>query len=288
MLVNQVIDLDMIPGGIMPIVNVNQFDKQSNAVTFNLYKDGAVYTVPSGAGVSVDGTKPDGKGFTYACVLAGDRKSANMALTQQMTAVAGDVICELRIATTSEMVGSRNFILRVERAGLADDTVVSDSDLPVIAHAAEIASELDSYIQTATDAATDASNYANAASASATNAANSAAGVSSIYSDVNTIYNSLATAKTNANNAATAANTIATTLQEKLDNGDFVGAQGPKGDTGDSGVMTLLSGMFTMYVDEDGNLYAVGHTDLSECFDYESDTGNLYYVTDDGETEEET
>lgn len=43
------------------------------------------------------------------------------------------------------------------------------------------------------------------------------------------------TATSNANSAASAASVIATTLQNKLNNGDFVGAKGDKGDTGATG-----------------------------------------------------
>lgn len=57
-----------------------------------------------------------------------------------------------------------------------------------------------------------------------------------------------------------------------------VNIKGTKGDRGDSGVTTPINGFFTMYVDEDGNLWVLSETDMSTVFEYDSDTGNLYYV----------
>jgi len=48
-------------------------------------------------------------------------------------------------------------------------------------------------------------------------------------------YDDLAAAVAAANTAATNAQNVADTVQQKLDNGDFVGPQGPKGDTGATG-----------------------------------------------------
>ena len=57
-----------------------------------------------------------------------------------------------------------------------------------------------------------------------------------------------------------------------------VNIKGAKGDRGDSGVTTPINGFFTMYVDEDGNLWVLSETDMSTVFEYDSNTGNLYYV----------
>lgn len=56
------------------------------------------------------------------------------------------------------------------------------------------------------------------------------------------------------------------------------GEKGDVGDRGDSGVTAPLSGFFTMYVDENSNLYVLAETDMSSAFEYDSDTGNLYFV----------
>ena len=56
------------------------------------------------------------------------------------------------------------------------------------------------------------------------------------------------------------------------------GEQGEKGDRGDSGVTIPINGFFTMYVDEDSNLYVLSETDMSGVFEYDDTTGNLYFV----------
>ena len=57
-----------------------------------------------------------------------------------------------------------------------------------------------------------------------------------------------------------------------------VNIKGVKGDRGDSGVTTPINGFFTMYVDEDGNLWVLSEDDLTNTFEYDESTGNLYFV----------
>ena len=57
-----------------------------------------------------------------------------------------------------------------------------------------------------------------------------------------------------------------------------VNIKGVKGDRGDSGVTTPINGFFTMYVDEDGNLWVLSEDDLTNTFEYDEVTGNLYFV----------
>ena len=57
-----------------------------------------------------------------------------------------------------------------------------------------------------------------------------------------------------------------------------VNIKGVKGDRGDSGVTTPINGFFTMYVDGDGNLWVLSEDDLTNTFEYDEATGNLYFV----------
>ena len=61
------------------------------------------------------------------------------------------------------------------------------------------------------------------------------------------------------------------------------GRDGEKGDKGDRGdaISVPVSGLFNMGVDSDGNLW-VYHSDSDEVpeFQYDSSTGNLYYLTE--------
>lgn len=288
----QTIKLNLIPGGVLPVVYASQYDNQVNALVFQLYNGATPYIVPTGTAVLISGTKPDKTGFSYAAASV----SGNVAycnVTQQMTAVAGDVLCELRLRTESQIIGSLNFILRVERGALNDDSVLSDTDIPLIEQAVDIAANLADYIQTAEDSAATAVQMA----ATATDAATRS---ETINTNVEGIYNQLTDATTDATQAAAAANAAAASLSNLSATANTL-AEGaaatasydsankrftfgiPRGATGASGVTTPLTGFFTMWVDPDtGNLYAAAESDMSDFFSYDSSTGNLYYLTEDG------
>lgn len=146
-MVTQTINLNMVPGSVCPVIHVSQYDNDEDALVFNLYQGSTPFT--AGTTAIIEGTKPDGYGFTYAASYSDNTVTAD--LTQQMTAVSGEVRCELRISDSDNVVGTQNFILMVEPAALDDNTVVSDSDIPAIAAAADYAAEA---AASAADAAT--------------------------------------------------------------------------------------------------------------------------------------
>lgn len=95
-----------------------------------------------------------------------------------------------------------------------------------------------------------------------------------------------AAAAENANQALENVEEVRQDLADRVAAGEFDGApgeQGPPGPQGESGVMAPTSGMFSLYLDPaTGNLYAEypdGSTPPQ--FEYDSETGNLYFVTDD-------
>ena len=290
----QTIKLNLIPGGVMPVVYASQYDNQTNAVIFELYNGDLPFPVPSGAAVLINGTKPatDGQvtGFSYsAASISGNVVTCNV--TTQMTAVAGDVLCELRIRTATQIIGSINFILRVERAALNDDTVLSETDIPLIEQAIEIAANLEEYIQMTQEAS--------AAAVEAAEDATSARDRSEVINtNVEGIYDDLTDATAAANAAAQAANAAADTLEDLSATANTL-AEGasatasynsqtgvitfgiPRGATGASGVTTPVTGFFTMYVEPNGDLYVVSQDDMSDAFEYDSETGNFYFLTED-------
>ena len=137
-MITQNYNLNLIPeyGSIPIVVHASQYDKDSRTLVFNLLNGDTVFTCPAGTTAVIEGTKPDGHGFQYEATVSGSTVTATT--TQQMCAVAGTVRCELRLTSNDEELGTANFVLEVERAGLADDTVTSDTELPdVIALATE-------------------------------------------------------------------------------------------------------------------------------------------------------
>ena len=130
--------LDLVPGGVSEPINVSQYDV-NRKWRFNLVYADDVYTIPPGATIRIDGTKPDNKGFSYnqsdGVITTGDDYVV-VTSTSQMTPVAGDVMCELRIQQGDQDIGTANFILRVERAAVAVDADMSETDIPAIVDAA--------------------------------------------------------------------------------------------------------------------------------------------------------
>lgn len=122
--------LNMIPGYVNQVVHVSQYDHDVESLVIHLVKGGEVYSIPSLSTVTISGTKPDGLGFTYTATWDGSTVTADV--TEQMTAVAGSVVCELRITSGSDVVGSQNFILEVEEAALNSSTATSATDIPLL------------------------------------------------------------------------------------------------------------------------------------------------------------
>lgn len=294
-------NLNVVPSGVRPVIHCSQYDNNLSAIRFKLYKDNAEFSIPSGAAVIINGYKPDNTGFSYAAsAISGNMATIDM--TQQMTAVAGDVLCELRVRTSNQIIGTLNFILRVEPAPLQDDSILSETDIPLIEQAVDIAANLAEYIQITVDNAAAAKASAEAAAASATDAATDAASAASDAASVQELYDSIEAAKAAANAAAENANTAAEDLTgfsataNTLEAGASATAAYnastkrftfgiPRGPKGDSGIQTQISGLFAMSVDGDGNLYAHCNGDelTAANFRYESDTGNLYYVIPEGD-----
>ena len=277
-------NLNVVPSGVRPVIHCSQYDNNLSAIRFKLYKDNTEFVIPTGAAVIINGYKPDNTGFSYAAsAISGNTATINV--TQQMTAIAGDVLCELRVRTESQIIGTLNFVLRVEPAPLTDDTIISETDIPLIEQAVDIAANLAEYIQATYDNAAAAQASAESSASSATSAATSAASAASDAASVQELYDSIDDAKTAANTAAANANAVAADVQAKLDSGAFVGPQGPQGPqgpAGDGGTITEIAGFFTMWVNDAGDLYVSAQTDLSDMFHYDDETGNLYYVTEDG------
>lgn len=289
-------NLSVIPEGVRPVIPCSQYDNHLQAIRFNLYKQGAPFSIPSGAAVIINGHKPDDTAFSYAAT-ATSGNTATFSVTQQMTAIAGDVLCELRVRTEGEIIGTLNFILRVEPAPLTDDSVLSETEIPLIEQAIDIAANLAEYIQQTLTARDDAQQAAADAAASATDAASDAASAASDAASVQTLYDSIETAKQNANTAAQNA-------QDAADALDGITAQAntlqpgaaataaynattkrftfgiPRGATGESGISTPISGMYAMSVDDNGDLWLYSNDDelTASNFEYDSETGNLYYV----------
>ena len=135
MAIQQRYDLDLIPNTVPLVVKASQYDKTSRLLIFNIYKQGELFTIPSGATVTIRGTKKDMTGFEYSCSYADSTVTA--VLEEQMTIFSGKYPVELRIAQGSSILGTANFIMEIEESPLKDDTVISETQLPLLEEALE-------------------------------------------------------------------------------------------------------------------------------------------------------
>lgn len=152
-MITQSINLNLVPGGVLPRINVSQYDKGTRTLEFTLYNGSVLFSIPDDVTITIQGTKADSTGFQYECIFEDSVVTSD--LSEQMTVFAGEVVCELVLTQGTNILGTANFILNVEAAALSDDTVISDTDLPLLQKAIEAAAE----------AATSAEEAANNASA---------------------------------------------------------------------------------------------------------------------------
>lgn len=130
----QTIDLNLVPGAVLPVVNVSQYDS-AYLINFRLYNGSQRFDIPTAVNLRMDMTKPDKHGVS--AVVTRNSSIPSMCyvwITEQMTAVAGDCICEIVLIhnTDNKRIGTINFILRVEPAAIQDDTIISDSALNAV------------------------------------------------------------------------------------------------------------------------------------------------------------
>lgn len=153
-MIEQTYRIDMIPDGAPVVVHVSQYDTAARRLSFELYNGGVAYELPAGAVASIAGTKPDNTSFLYAMTVSGNIVSID--LKQQMALVAGDVPAEIQITGAEGKIGSANFIIRVERGPIDENTVISETDLPIFEQLVSDAQEAASDAQTAADTASAA------------------------------------------------------------------------------------------------------------------------------------
>lgn len=131
---SQTIELNLIPKGISPRLYVSQYDK-GQTWNFDIYAGSDPFTIPNNSTITIQGTKPDGRGFAYTCSSSGSRVTATEQ--EQMTVLAGDVPAEIKITNSGEVIATLNFIIAVEKAALSSDTPISETELPAIIALAE-------------------------------------------------------------------------------------------------------------------------------------------------------
>ena len=122
----EVINLNLIPTGALPVVHASQYD-EGRTFRANLMDGSTVYTLDGTETLECDVKKPDGNIVTVAVTNTSD-SYVEIDTTLQMCACAGESLAELHITKGAQEIGTLNFILAVERSPL-EGGIQSDSGI---------------------------------------------------------------------------------------------------------------------------------------------------------------
>lgn len=109
---SQTTNLNMIPQRNVRNLYFSQNDV-GRVATVNLVDGGTPYSIPSGATVKIQATKPSGLGFSESCTFSGS--TVTVTSTATMTDEAGIFPCEIQVTNSGVVLGSANFNFFVER-----------------------------------------------------------------------------------------------------------------------------------------------------------------------------
>lgn len=137
----------------------SQYDNALREIVFTIY-DGENLADLTGLTATVEGTKPDKYGYSYDATINTTNSTVTVTLVTQMTCVAGISHVEIVLYSGSYRVGTANFLLMVEEAGLSDDTIVSDSVIPGIHNIDVLVGYAQTYADNAEASALEAEGYA--------------------------------------------------------------------------------------------------------------------------------
>lgn len=257
-MITQTHDLNLIPGSVPPVVNVTQYDKTARTLVFNLWDGETSFSVPSGAAVTIRGTKPDGNGFEYAASMTGN--TVKMDLQQQMATCAGSVRCEVRIASGTQILGTADFILEVKPSALNENTPLSETELPLIEKAAEGAAKIEANLSASNTAASNAAKSASQAASSASAASGSASAAASSASAAKTSETNAASLASSASSSATAADSSqkkAATSEANAKNSETNAAASAESAAESLKTAMTIAGVgeFTYYIGTDNKLH---------------------------------
>ena len=110
---SEVIKLNLIPTGEMPVFHCSQFDN-GRLINIELYRGEDAYTIPAGCTAELHCRKVDDNIVTIGSPVV-DENTIKFTSTTQLTACNGKNLCEVAILGADDyLIGSLNFWLEVE------------------------------------------------------------------------------------------------------------------------------------------------------------------------------
>lgn len=132
-MITKALYLDLQNPGVRQVITVSQYDSGLRAFEFRLLNGSQIYQIPSNVTITLQGTKPDRNGFVYGCSYTSSTGMVIADCTEQMTAVAGEVLCQLILVDSSEnRIGTFVFIINVEKGAINNETIVSTDDIKYV------------------------------------------------------------------------------------------------------------------------------------------------------------
>lgn len=148
--IKKTFNLDMVPGGAPPVIHVSAGDV-GRPFRANLLYSGEVYTLEYVTSVKIRGTKPDNTVFEYALTFDSEDSHVDFVIEEQMAIIAGQVLCEIRLLSGEDTIGSANFVLDVETAvynpdALSESVVPGIEDLIEQTIGGDVSDEVDAWL----------------------------------------------------------------------------------------------------------------------------------------------
>ena len=125
----EAIKVNLIPNGIPQTCHASQYDV-GRQIRLDLFDGFTPYVIQSGDTFTLNVRKPDNHVITETVTGTEGNTYLVIETTEQMTAVMGKNLCEIRVENSGDNIGSLNFIMQVERDVIADgipsESVIED------------------------------------------------------------------------------------------------------------------------------------------------------------------
>ena len=121
------ITLDLLNQDKTIKIYAKRLDDSVRHLTITIVNGSSSYTIPTGANIVFQGTKPDSTHFMYDCVL-NSNNTIDVELTSQVLAVEGIVSCEIEISESDDVISTSTFKIKVEDKALSPDVVHSTDE----------------------------------------------------------------------------------------------------------------------------------------------------------------
>ena len=108
----QIVKLNLIPGGVLPVCYASQYDN-GRVIRFLLFDGDTAHTLSGAESITLNMTKPDGAELSES-VTNTSADYVDIVTTSDTCSVAGNSLCEIEITDGADVIGTGNFIMRIE------------------------------------------------------------------------------------------------------------------------------------------------------------------------------